>query len=228
MAASPAGSGFGATGRRARARKGGAKSSAMRAGLGALGLVLLAGASPEAPQLRGLSAPEAGAPAPDPEPAYRLKPADIAVPEGAPRGSVRRLIQPFGPWTLICDEDLRRRTKICNVSQTILDRSGVVAFSWSLSATRAGAPAFILRAPIAGPARPLLTLRIAAAGPRAIDLARCDARQCLGFLPVTPGLRAAIRAGAAVEIAYRADAEAAPIRLSTTLDGLAGALAAIR
>lgn len=226
MAASPAGLGFGASGRRARSRKGGAKASAMRAGLGALGLVLLAGASPGAPELRGLIEPEAGAP--DPAPAYRLKPADIAVPEGAPRGSVRRLIQPFGPWTLICDEDLRVREKICNVSQTILDSSGAVAFSWSLSATRAGAPAFILRAPVAGTLHPLLTLWIAAAGPREIDLARCDARQCLDFLPVTPGLLAAIRAGAAVEVAYRADPAAAPVRLSTTLDGLAGALAAIR
>ena len=204
-------------------------------------LVILAGAAragsvpgrEEALTLRGRAEPDAERPAVDLErpvaaagPDYRIKPPEIALPEGAARGSIRRLIRPFGPWTLICDEDLRRREKICNVSQSILDRAGAVVFNWSLTATRAGAPAFILRAPLAGPGRPTLSVRVAAADPQPVALARCDARQCLGFLEVTPALQGAIRAGSAVEIAYQSGADA--VRFATTLDGLAGALAAIR
>jgi invasion protein IalB len=206
--------------------------------LAALGLPLLAGAV-EAASLPGqeewlglrgrtesdLDRPEA---TPAAEPDYRIKPPEIALSEGAARGSVRRLIQPFGPWTLICDEDLRRREKICNVSQSILDRAGRAVFNWSLAATRMGAPAFILRAPRAGPGRPDLAVRFAASDPQPVELARCDAHQCLGFLAVTPALRGAIRAGAAIEIIYRSGQDADPVRFATTLDGLASALASIR
>ncbi|MGU3539530.1 invasion associated locus B family protein [Methylobacterium sp. A54F] len=182
--------------------------------------------------LRGISeeAAPVSEPLPEPLPAYRVTAPETAPTEADGRGSVRRLIQPFGPWTLICDENLRRRRRVCNVSQTIADRAGATVFSWSLAATRAGAAAFILRAPVVGAGRHFVTLTPegGAASELTVELTRCDARQCLGFLDVTPALRGAIAAGRPVAIAYRPHEGAPSRRLPGTLDGLAAALAAIR
>ena len=51
--------------------------------------------------------------------AYRLKGPDIVLPPGVPLGQYRRIFQPFPNWTLICDENLKTRQVVCNVSQTV-------------------------------------------------------------------------------------------------------------
>ncbi|GAA3267943.1 hypothetical protein GCM10020258_38780 [Sphingomonas yabuuchiae] len=80
-------------------------------------------------------------------PGFRVKPSDITLPEGLPAGQYRRIFQPFPNWTLVCDENLQKKQKICNVARTIQGPDGGTVFSWSLAAAQDGQPIFILRVP---------------------------------------------------------------------------------
>ena len=52
---------------------------------------------------------------------YRIKPSDVALPPDAKLGEYQRTTRPFENWTLICDENLQARQKVCNVTQIIED-----------------------------------------------------------------------------------------------------------
>jgi invasion protein IalB len=188
--------------------------------LGGVLLASLLAASPAAGQLRGgleTSPGEAAGATPAP---YHVRPV-----EGAPPlPGIRRLIQRFCDWTLICDEEKRKR--ICKASQSIVGPDGELAFSWSLAATRGGEPVFLIRAPVMEFPAHTVILDFGA-GERVIRLATCDARLCVGFLPVDPPLAARIKARSEVSIRYRLREGAAPVALTTSLDGLAAAIAGI-
>ena len=161
-------------------------------------------------------------------PAYRVHPPEGAPPPGDAPGDTRRMIQAFGGWTLICDENLRRRRRVCNASQSIVDGDGVFAFSWSLAATSAGAPVFVVRAPVGAWSAHTVGLAFGTAEETVIRLESCNASLCLGFLPVDEALRRAIAGRAAVRVRYRRSESAAPVAIATSLDGLAAAIAGIK
>lgn len=48
---------------------------------------------------------------------YAVKPSDVAVPEGETLGEFRRMIQPFKNWTLICDESLKSKRRVCKIGR---------------------------------------------------------------------------------------------------------------
>ena len=164
-------------------------------------------------QLRGTDAASVA-------PVYRIKPSDVPIPPGAKPGDIRRITQPFGAWTLICDENLKARTRICNVSQSFVDAAGTLVFSWSLAATRGGAPVFILRAPVAAQEDRTILVGVGKLdGPTTpVALTNCDANICLGFLPLTPEIQRAITAGREARV-RRTDRSGAPVVLSATLAG---------
>ncbi len=187
------------------------------------GSALLGGvlaAFPASAQLRGgLDTPSIGA-VPRAEAPFHVRPV-----EGAPAApGIRRLIQRFGDWTLICDEEKRKR--ICNASQSIVGPDGDMAFSWSLAATRNGEPVFLIRAPVAEFPAHTVTFDFGEAE-RVVRLASCDAHLCVGFLPVDPPLAARIKAKAGVAIRYRRREGAEPVTFATSLDGLAASIAGI-
>lgn len=156
---------------------------------------------------------------------FRVRPSEVGA--GEKPGEVRRIIQPFGEWTLVCDEDLRRRRKVCNVSQSFMDGAGETAFSWSLAATESGAPALILRMSREGRDARFATLRFTGEpDPVEVTLATCAGEVCLGFLPVGPKLAARLRAGgrAAIEILHDGRFET----IDAPLAGLATALSTVR
>lgn len=155
---------------------------------------------------------------------YRVKLTDIAIPDGASVGEVRRTFQPFPNWTLICDENLKARTKICNVTQTFVDAAGTTIFSWSLAATEGGKPVFILRAPASLGPNGSIAIQPVAAKPLAAKVQGCDARTCVAMLPLGPTLSQEIERSNLVTISYDADG---PVSLSAPLNGLAKAIAAI-
>ena len=161
-------------------------------------------------------------------PAYRVHPPEGAPPPGEAPGDTRRMIQAFGTWTLICDENLRRHRRVCNASQSIVDGDGAFAFSWSLAATSAGAPIFVVRAPVGAWSARTVGLAFGAAEETVIRLESCNASLCLGFLAVDEALRRAIAARAAVHVRYRRSETAAPVAIATSLDGLAGAIASLK
>ena len=117
--------------------------------------------------------------------AYSIKPSDVAVPDDVPLGEYRRIIRPYKNWTLICDENLKQKQRICNVSQSIVDATGAVVFSWSLAATAGGTPMMIVRVPAAvGKNQPIRFSFGKGVSAIVIRTADCDQRVCIGMLPV--------------------------------------------
>lgn len=155
---------------------------------------------------------------------YRVKLTDIAIPDGASLGEIRRTIQPFPNWTLICDENLKARTKVCNVTQTFVDAAGTAVFSWSLAATENGSPVFILRAPASLGPKGEVAVKPASGKLLAAAVQACDASVCIATLPLGPALSREIARGEPVAISYDAGGS---VILSAPLNGLAKAIAAI-
>lgn len=160
-------------------------------------------------------------------PPFRLKPPEMTIPAGAKPGSLRRILQPFEDWLLICDENLTARKRVCNATQTLTDRDGGMTFSWSLAATMSGRPAFIIRVPrsIAGDGYVVLSFS-AKDNPIPVSLASCDKNVCIGFLPVTADVQERIdeRSIVAIEIG----ANSPGVKLQAPLAGLSLAVKSIR
>ena len=159
---------------------------------------------------------------------YRIKPSEVVVPAEAKLGDYQRTIRPFENWTLICDENLKVRQRVCNVTQIIENEAGQVAFSWSLAATKGGNPYMILRTAPVAKSNGLISLRFAGRkDPLQIPLDGCSKAVCVGMLPVGPVLREQISKNAAPTISY-ATADGQTISVNATLRGLSIAVKAIK
>lgn len=159
---------------------------------------------------------------------YKIKSSDVLVPEGVPLGKYRRIIHPFENWTLICDENLKTRRKVCNISQTFTDEAGAQVFSWSLAANVDGKPFMILRVPPAIGAGSEISLRLAGTD-RDIDVAvkACDASVCIGYQPVGPILRQEIVKETTARVSYSLSV-GQNVSIDAPFKGLAAALSAIK
>jgi invasion protein IalB len=176
----------------------------------------------------GLSAAAEG----DAAPLYRIKGPDVVLPAGLAPGQFQRVIEPFRNWTMICDVNLRSRQRVCNITQSVVDHSAVVVFSWSLAGSANGDPGMILRVPSAVGAGQRIGIRFAQSGAwRDVKTTACDRSVCVGILAVDAQIKAYIRAGESVDVSYtvagvpgtKSDALVIP----TTLAGLAEALDAL-
>ncbi|MBZ9960758.1 invasion associated locus B family protein [Mesorhizobium sp. B2-4-2] len=170
----------------------------------------------------GLSLAAAQATAP-----YRIKPSDVAVPPDVKLGQYQRTIRPFENWTLICDENLKARKKVCNVSQVIEDGAGRMAFSWSLAATQDGKPYMILRTAPNAKSDGLVSLKFDGRDPIDVHLNGCNEVVCVGMLPVGPVMRQQIVQKATPAISYPT-VDGQTITVTATLKGLSEALAPIK
>ena len=173
--------------------------------------------------------------------AYSIKPSDVAVPDDVPLSEYRRIIRPYKNWTLICDENLKQKQRICNVSQSIVDASGAVAFSWSLAATAGGTPMMIVRVPATvGKDQPVRFSFGKDGAAIIVKTADCDQRICIGMLPVDGRLKAYGDKGVTSEVFYVALPPAMPgrdpssvaahlqtVTVQAPLEGLSAALAGI-
>lgn len=177
---------------------------------------------PSAAQLRGsLVEEEAVNSARLPVPSFKIRP--VAGAPVAP--GVRRIIQTFGGWTLICDE--AKRGRVCNASQSIVAEDGTLAFSWSMAATASGEPVLLLRAPVAGFPAHTVTLGFGETE-TVIRLETCDMHLCVGFLPLTAVIVRHIKERGRVAIRYHTAEGQAPVALIASLDGLGTAIRSIR
>ncbi len=141
---------------------------------------------------------------PAPPSAYTVKPSDVVVPEGETLGEFRRMIQPFKNWTLICDESLKSKRRVCNVTQTIVNAQGAIAFNWSLIATADGKPLMAMRIP--GSRRRWRADRTPAMGDSPDHIVaqtdRCDASFCFATIAIGNVLRRHIRAATPCTVSY--------------------------
>ncbi|MER9306822.1 invasion associated locus B family protein [Mesorhizobium sp. M0293] len=159
---------------------------------------------------------------------YRIKPSEVAVPPDVKLGEYQRTTRPFENWTLICDENLKARQKVCNVTQIIEDQAGKVAFSWSLAATKDGKPYMILRTAPNAKSDGLVSLKFDGRS-QAIDvhLNGCNEMVCVGMLPVGPVMRQQISQSATPAISY-ATVDGQTITVTATLKGLTEALSPVK
>ena len=153
-----------------------------------------------------------------------IRPSDIIVPDDIALGKYRRLIQPFENWILICDENLQAKRKVCNISQSIVDASGTMVFSWSLAASENGKPYMILRVPAGTGAGNKVSLTFAG-GKQSVNimLDACDASVCIGHVPVGPILRTQIGKEATARVSYPM-ASGAKVMIKAPFKGLVTAL----
>ncbi|WP_046117727.1 invasion associated locus B family protein [Ensifer aridi] len=158
---------------------------------------------------------------------YRVKPSEVVPPQGVPLGSYRRILHPFENWNLICDENLKAKQKVCNISQSFIDQNQALVFSWSLAADDKGKPFMILRAPAQLGTGSKISLGIAGRErPVDVELTACDSTVCVGYLPVGPILRQQIGKEATVNVSYSPPSGAA-VSLDAPFKGLKSALSAI-
>jgi len=158
---------------------------------------------------------------------FRIRPSEVAVPPKVAPGQYQRMIRPFENWTMICDENLKARQRVCNVTQTIENQAGQLAFSWSLAATAEGKPYMILRtAPIAKSDGPVSLKFEGRKEPVKVQLDGCNAAVCVGTLPVGPIMREQISKNSAPVVSYPTR-DGKTISVTVTLKGLSTAVKAI-
>jgi invasion protein IalB len=161
-------------------------------------------------------------------PTYTVKPSDVVVPEGETLGEFRRMIQPFKNWTLICDESLKSKQRVCNITQTIVNAQGAVAFNWSLVATAEGKPLMVMRVPAAAGVGQPIELAMGAKPDRIIaQTDHCDAGFCFATIAIGDMLRRHIHAATPCRVSYQLP-QTGPIVLEAPLDGLSGALSKLK
>ncbi len=159
---------------------------------------------------------------------FSVKPSEVSVPDGVPLGKYLRMIRPFPNWTLICDENLAKKQKVCNISQTIVDKAGATIFSWSLAAAQNGMPFFIMRVPPNVGRDNAIKINLGDGGATVpVKIEGCDAQVCIGYLPVVQRVREAVKKGRTVGISYQFGNSANGLSFRAPLSGLAAALNAI-
>ena len=156
---------------------------------------------------------------------YAVKPSEVAIPQGEKLGEYRRIIHPFKNWILICDESLKSKYRVCNVTQTIVDQQGAVAFNWSLVATADGKPLMMMRIPAAAGVGQTIELAMGDRPDRIrVQTDRCDQAFCHAVIAVGDMLKRHIRTGTTCAVTY-AMPPAGAIALQAPLEGLFAALA---
>lgn len=159
---------------------------------------------------------------------YRIKPSEVVPPSDVKLGDYQRTIRPFENWTLICDEKVKARQRVCNVTQTIENQQGQIAFSWSLAATKEGSPYMIVRtAPIANANAPVTFAFEGRKDPVKIRLDGCNQAVCIGMLPVGPIMRDQISKNSSPTISF-ASKSGKTISVVAPLSGLSEAVEAIK
>lgn len=161
------------------------------------------------------------------KPEFVVKPSEVAIPEGVEIGKFRRMIQPFENWTLVCDENLQKMQKICNLSQQIGLKSGGVVFSWALTTSEIGMPLMLARLPAAtGLGKPVHLYFDKAREPFKALIDECSQQFCTAVIPVGPQMKRHIHEGLDVGIAFSVPG-VGTIEFKAPMAGLSKALAAI-
>lgn len=159
---------------------------------------------------------------------YRVKSSEVPLGDGDKPGDVRRIIQPFGNWTKICDENLRKKKQVCNISQIITDQSGSAIFSWSLAGTDGGDPVMILRGSNGSGIMQTAHLDFGSVGkPVDVLLDSCNEKQCLGLMYVSAEMKKIILKGPLTRITVQ-EFGTQPTTFEAPLSDLAKALLSIK
>ncbi len=207
---------------------------ALRRGVLLLGIVLLSivlglggnAAHAQDPIAQDDAAQDPAAQEPAAPPDFAVQPPAVSPPPGVELGKFRRIIQPFENWTLVCDEDLGRRQRVCNIRQEIAAPGAGIVFSWALSATEEGRPMMLLTVPAKVGVGNKVRLEFDGGTTFLAEIAACNADGCNGLVPVGPQMRRHIEEGLDVGISFTV-AGFGDIAFRAPLKGLSQALAAL-
>jgi invasion protein IalB len=134
------------------------------------------------------------------------------------------VIQPFANWTLICDESLKSGNRVCNITQSLVDRQGAPVFSWSLVATADGKPLMVMRVPASAGAGRKIELAMGVMPDRIVaQTGGCDRAFCTATIAIGEMLKKHIQAGTPCVVTYGL-ANGGTRTLQAPLEGLARAL----
>lgn len=159
---------------------------------------------------------------------YMIKPSDVTIPAGVPIGKYRRITVPHQNWTLICDENLQEKKRICNVLQQIINTHGEIVFSWSLAGTADGRPVLILRTPAkTGKGATVSLFFPDKSTPVTVTTNACDMNVCIAMQQVGPRLKEYIGKGTKVRVSFPSGEGGKTVVIMTTFAGLQSALASI-
>lgn len=160
---------------------------------------------------------------------YKIKSSGVQIPSGFSPGEYRRVIEPFPNWTLICDENLKSRARVCNITQNIVDETGHDVFSWSLATMQDGRPTLILRVPSVLNKGDAINLRLDDHGSVVVaKVDGCGKDVCVAYQNVGPRISAAIKKGSFVDIIYANRSSMEIVAFNTSFKGLPSALNGIR
>lgn len=158
-------------------------------------------------------------------PSFVVVPSSVQPPEGVELGSFRRTIQPFRNWTLICDEDLKKKERICNVRQEIAIEGAGTIFTWAIAASDTGEPKMIATLPAAVGNGGKLEL-LFDGDARFSTSVNCNNRACTALIPVGPQIRRHIAERLTVGISFVAQ-PVGRIEFRAPMEGLDDALKAV-
>ena len=155
---------------------------------------------------------------------YRIKPSEVIVPNDVPLGKYRRVIQPFSNWTLVCDENINAKQKICNVTQVIVDQNDELVLNISLAATKEGAPFFFVRTPSNIDKNKGFSVLLPSINKiYRFEIDGCNDIVCVGKFPVLSVINRHILNKSIIDISYYMG-EKNELSVRVMLDGLSSAL----
>ena len=158
-------------------------------------------------------------------PSFTVVPSSIQPPPGVELGSFRRSFQPFKNWTLVCDEDLSKKQRICNIRQEIAIEGAGTIFSWAMAATDNGQPRMLVTAPAAIGNGGEVMLSFDGEASFAAK-ATCNERACTALIPVGPQIRRHITEKLDIGISFLAP-PVGVVQFDAPMDGLGDALKAV-
>lgn len=159
------------------------------------------------------------------QPEFRVRPSSVTVPDGVPIGHYRRIIHPFENWTLVCDDNLFSKIRLCDIRQEVEIVGAGVIFSWALTASENGPPMMKLLGPAGIGVHGEIILTFSDGMTHRVKMLSCNSSICLGHSPAGPKTQHHITAELPINISFNIN-ELGNISFSVPMKGLKDALKA--
>lgn len=139
------------------------------------------------------------------QPEFRVRPSSVTVPVGIPIGHYKRIIHPFENWTLVCDDNLSSKIRLCDIRQEIEIVGAGVIFSWALTATENGPPMMKLLGPAGIGVNGGIVLTFSDGTTHRVKMLSCNKSICIGYSPAGPKTQHHINEGLPINISFDVD-----------------------
>lgn len=136
------------------------------------------------------------------QPEFRVRPSSVIVPDGIPIGQYKRSIHPFENWTLVCDDNLATKIRLCDIRQEVEIIGAGVIFSWALTATENGPPMMKLLGPAGIGVNGEIIMTFNDGSTHRVRMLSCNASNCVGHSPAGPKTQQHIKENLTINISF--------------------------